>query len=114
MYLQTTVFKPFFISLNLPYSVIRGEEFALQVNVFNYLKKDVNVSIQTQFICVFCKFFIFTHISGSTECILPFNIWDIQETHDVKAIFLNAKFSINCKLYNVGMTAQIAYAYAPF
>jgi CD109 antigen len=34
---KLTVFKPFFLSLNLPYSVIRGEEFALQVTVFNYL-----------------------------------------------------------------------------
>ena len=31
-------FQPFFISLNLPYSVIRGEDLALQVNIFNYLE----------------------------------------------------------------------------
>ena len=30
-------FQNFFVSLNLPYSVIRGEELVLQVNVFNYL-----------------------------------------------------------------------------
>eukprot|EP00117_Sycon_ciliatum_P038606 scpid4113/ scgid28657/ CD109 antigen; 150 kDa TGF-beta-1-binding protein; C3 and PZP-like alpha-2-macroglobulin domain-containing protein 7; Platelet-specific Gov antigen; p180; r150 len=30
-------FQEFFISLNLPYSVIQGEELVLQVNVFNYL-----------------------------------------------------------------------------
>ena len=30
------VFQSFFVSINLPYSVIRGEELALQVTVFNY------------------------------------------------------------------------------
>ncbi|ELU17714.1 hypothetical protein CAPTEDRAFT_217854 [Capitella teleta] len=34
---EMTTFTPFFLSLNLPYSVIRGEEFALAVTVFNYL-----------------------------------------------------------------------------
>lgn len=31
------VFRPFFIRLNLPYSVKRGENLALQVLVFNYM-----------------------------------------------------------------------------
>lgn len=30
------MFQSFFVSLNLPYSVVRGEEVALQVTVFNY------------------------------------------------------------------------------
>lgn len=33
---QVKVFQSFFVSLNLPYSVVRGEELALQVTVFNY------------------------------------------------------------------------------
>lgn len=33
---QVQVFQSFFVSINLPYSVIRGEELALQVTVFNY------------------------------------------------------------------------------
>lgn len=33
---QVQVFQSFFVSMNLPYSVIRGEELALQVTVFNY------------------------------------------------------------------------------
>ncbi|XP_078364931.1 CD109 antigen-like isoform X2 [Oculina patagonica] len=33
---QVQVFQSFFVSLNLPYSVVRGEEVALQVTVFNY------------------------------------------------------------------------------
>jgi CD109 antigen len=36
---------PFFISTDLPYSVIRGEEFGLQVTVFNYLDTSVSVDV---------------------------------------------------------------------
>ncbi|XP_053206291.1 CD109 antigen-like isoform X2 [Panonychus citri] len=36
---KITVFRPFFVSLNLPYSIIRGETVAIQVLVFNYLTK---------------------------------------------------------------------------
>ncbi|KAK3751287.1 hypothetical protein QZH41_012192, partial [Actinostola sp. cb2023] len=39
------VFQPFFISLDLPYSVIRGEEVAIKVLVFNYLEEDQQVTI---------------------------------------------------------------------
>uniref|UniRef100_A0A8C9E7D5 CD109 antigen n=1 Tax=Phocoena sinus TaxID=42100 RepID=A0A8C9E7D5_PHOSS len=38
-------FQPFFIFLNLPYSVIRGEEFALEVTIFNYLKDATEVKV---------------------------------------------------------------------
>ncbi len=34
---QLTVFQDFFIDPSLPYSVIRGEEFPVQVQVYNYL-----------------------------------------------------------------------------
>ncbi|KAK2183569.1 hypothetical protein NP493_304g01024 [Ridgeia piscesae] len=42
---KLTVFQPFFVSLNLPYSVIRGEEFGLQAMVFNYLPETVEVGV---------------------------------------------------------------------
>ncbi|XP_030839854.1 CD109 antigen isoform X2 [Strongylocentrotus purpuratus] len=45
---KATVFKNFFVSLNLPYSVIRGEKFVLEANVFNYLKQDVRATVQLQ------------------------------------------------------------------
>ncbi|XP_046828737.1 CD109 antigen-like isoform X3 [Vespa crabro] len=35
------VFRPFFISMDLPYSVIRGEIVAIQIVVFNYMNKNV-------------------------------------------------------------------------
>ena len=39
------VFKPFFVSLNLPYSVVRGEQLVLQAIVFNYMERDVDVTV---------------------------------------------------------------------
>ncbi|TKR94808.1 hypothetical protein L596_009045 [Steinernema carpocapsae] len=39
------IFRPFFIRLNLPYSVKRGEKLALQVLVFNYLEKEQDVRV---------------------------------------------------------------------
>jgi len=44
-YVQITAFKPFFVSLTLPYSTKRGEEFALQATVFNYLSTPLQVNI---------------------------------------------------------------------
>uniref|UniRef100_A0A3Q0RJ06 Alpha-2-macroglobulin domain-containing protein n=1 Tax=Amphilophus citrinellus TaxID=61819 RepID=A0A3Q0RJ06_AMPCI len=40
-----TVFQPFFVSLTLPYSVIRGEVFTLKATVFNYLSKCIMVEV---------------------------------------------------------------------
>ncbi|KAM8953043.1 CD109 antigen-like [Pelodytes ibericus] len=37
--------KPFFISLNLPYSVIRGEQFILEVTLFNNLEDILEVIV---------------------------------------------------------------------
>uniref|UniRef100_F7B8I0 Alpha-2-macroglobulin n=1 Tax=Monodelphis domestica TaxID=13616 RepID=F7B8I0_MONDO len=39
-------FKPFFVSLTLPYSVIRGEAFTLKATVFNYLPHCIRVKVQ--------------------------------------------------------------------
>ncbi|MBN3291097.1 CD109 protein, partial [Polypterus senegalus] len=39
------VFQSFFISLNLPYSVIRGEELVLDVILFNYLNHSIEVMV---------------------------------------------------------------------
>ncbi|XP_071327740.1 alpha-2-macroglobulin isoform X1 [Trachinotus anak] len=40
-----TAFQPFFVSLTLPYSVIRGEVFTLKATVFNYLSKCMMVKV---------------------------------------------------------------------
>ncbi|MCD4820486.1 MAG: alpha-2-macroglobulin [Methanococcoides sp.] len=40
-----TVFQDFFIDPDLPYAVIRGEEFPVQVQVYNYLDKPQNVKL---------------------------------------------------------------------
>ncbi|CEF64943.1 CD109 antigen [Strongyloides ratti] len=39
------VFRPFFVRLNLPYSIKRGEQFALQVLVFNYMENEQDVEV---------------------------------------------------------------------
>lgn len=39
------VFQPFFISLNLPYSIKRGEAVAIQIVVFNYMDTAVAASV---------------------------------------------------------------------
>ncbi|XP_007484264.1 CD109 antigen [Monodelphis domestica] len=46
---ELQAFQPFFIFLNLPYSVIRGEQFVLEVTIFNYLKdaSEVMVTLET-------------------------------------------------------------------
>nr|XP_014706448.1 alpha-2-macroglobulin-like protein 1 isoform X1 [Equus asinus] len=38
-----TAFKPFFVDLTLPYSVVRGESFRLTATIFNYLKNCIRV-----------------------------------------------------------------------
>lgn len=42
---QLRVFRPFFLSLDLPYSVIRGEIVAIPIVVFNYMNKDLEVDV---------------------------------------------------------------------
>ncbi|EJD75505.1 A-macroglobulin complement component family protein [Loa loa] len=42
---KLTVFRPFFIRINLPYSVKRGEKFALQVLIFNYMDNEQDVTV---------------------------------------------------------------------
>uniref|UniRef100_A0A4X2LQ63 Alpha-2-macroglobulin n=1 Tax=Vombatus ursinus TaxID=29139 RepID=A0A4X2LQ63_VOMUR len=39
-------FKPFFVSLTLPYSVVRGEAFTLKATIFNYLPHCIGVKVQ--------------------------------------------------------------------
>jgi CD109 antigen len=40
-----TVFQPFFLSIDLPYSVIRGEEFPVKVSVYNYVDTKQTVQL---------------------------------------------------------------------
>nr|BAR45598.1 thioester-containing protein 1 [Epanerchodus sp. RS-2014] len=42
---KVEVFRPFFVTLNLPYSVVRGESVAVQALVFNYMKEDVEAEV---------------------------------------------------------------------
>ena len=60
------VFQPFFVSINLPYSVIKGEILPVQVSVFNYMKQCTPVSLQLRYIQIFvtnvCSFVDFNSI----------------------------------------------------
>ncbi|KAJ7316367.1 hypothetical protein JRQ81_002529 [Phrynocephalus forsythii] len=39
------IFQPFFIDLQLPFSVVRGETFQIKATVFNYLKECIQVRV---------------------------------------------------------------------
>uniref|UniRef100_A0A8C9QWU6 Alpha-2-macroglobulin-like n=1 Tax=Scleropages formosus TaxID=113540 RepID=A0A8C9QWU6_SCLFO len=60
-----TAFQPFFVSLTLPYSVIRGEAFTLKATVFNYLSKcimvQVNLNESAQYAAQPCEGCKYTH-----------------------------------------------------
>lgn len=45
---KVEVFRPFFIRMNLPYSIKRGEKFALQVLIFNYMPQTQKVTVQLE------------------------------------------------------------------
>jgi CD109 antigen len=45
---QLKVFQPFFLSIDLPYSAIRGEEFPVSVAVYNYLDQSQSVTVEIQ------------------------------------------------------------------
>jgi CD109 antigen len=45
---QLKVFQPFFLSIDLPYSAIRGEEFPVKVAIYNYLNQPQIVQVQIQ------------------------------------------------------------------
>ncbi|NXU52225.1 OVOS protein, partial [Turnix velox] len=40
-----TAFQPFFVDMTLPYSIIRGEDFLLRANVFNYLDHCIKINL---------------------------------------------------------------------
>lgn len=44
-FLQLTVFQDFFLSLNLPAYIIRGEELVLEIILFNYQTQGQTVSL---------------------------------------------------------------------
>jgi len=43
-----TVFQPFFLKIDLPYSAIRGEEFPVKIAVYNYLEQPQSVQVEIQ------------------------------------------------------------------
>ncbi|KAJ1150857.1 hypothetical protein NDU88_003645 [Pleurodeles waltl] len=60
-------FQPFFISLNLPYSVTRGEQFILEVTIFNYLAETTEVTVTLDPSDAFDFIFTTNDISATTD-----------------------------------------------
>ncbi|XP_076859341.1 alpha-2-macroglobulin-like protein 1 isoform X2 [Brachyhypopomus gauderio] len=60
-----TTFQPFFVSLILPYSIVRGEVFTLKATVFNYLPSCIMVKAtlahSQQFSAQSCVGCVYTH-----------------------------------------------------
>ncbi|KAL6456291.1 hypothetical protein MHYP_G00348340 [Metynnis hypsauchen] len=79
---ELTTFQPFFVSLTLPYSIIRGEIFVLKASVFNYLKSCVMVKVtlanSDQFTAQQCMGCQYTHCLCAEES-WTF-LWRIQPT----------------------------------
>jgi CD109 antigen len=45
---QFRVFQPFFLSVDLPYSAIRGEEFPVKIAIYNYQDQPQSVQVEIQ------------------------------------------------------------------
>ena len=45
---RLTVFQPFFLTVDLPYSAIRGEEFPVKVALYNYLDQPQTIQVQIE------------------------------------------------------------------
>jgi len=45
---ELVTFQPFFVSVDLPYSAIRGEEFPVMVSIYNYLDEPQSVQVEIE------------------------------------------------------------------
>jgi CD109 antigen len=45
---QLVTFQPFFLTVDLPYSAIRGEEFPVRVSIYNYLDQPQSVQVEIE------------------------------------------------------------------
>uniref|UniRef100_A0A8C6Y3Q5 CD109 antigen n=1 Tax=Naja naja TaxID=35670 RepID=A0A8C6Y3Q5_NAJNA len=84
--IELEVFQPFFVSLNLPPSVIRGEQFILEVNIFNYLKESTEVTVTLDMSDSFEIFIISNDINAIGN---QHTVWISSE--DGKTIFFPIK-----------------------
>ncbi|XP_034162190.2 alpha-2-macroglobulin-like protein 1 [Pangasianodon hypophthalmus] len=75
---ELTAFQPFFVSLTMPSSVIRGERFTLKATVFNYLKSCMMVNViladSKQFSVQKCK------NCSYTRCLCADESWTVSWT----------------------------------
>ncbi|XP_069099106.1 alpha-2-macroglobulin-like protein 1 isoform X2 [Pleurodeles waltl] len=92
-------FKPFFIELTLPYSVVRGERFGLKATVFNYLEGCISINAllappQDHFEILFCFDCQYTACLCSQDSVTffwnvrPSSLGEVNFTVNVEAVGL--------------------------
>ncbi|KAM8953040.1 CD109 antigen-like [Pelodytes ibericus] len=94
--IQLETFQSFFVSLNLPNYVTRGEQFALEVLVFNYLEEDTEVSVTLDQSDAFKLMLAFVNESGSQQTVLV-------PSHEGKKVYFPIK---PIKLGNIAITVK--------
>ncbi|XP_022526633.2 alpha-2-macroglobulin-like protein 1 [Astyanax mexicanus] len=81
---ELTTFQPFFVSLTLPYSIIRGEVLPLKATVFNYLSGCIMVKVtlahSEQFTAQQCERCIYT------RCLCADESWTFKWTVQASAL----------------------------
>ncbi|XP_041428294.1 complement C5 isoform X1 [Xenopus laevis] len=65
---KVTAFKDFFIDVQLPYSIVRGEQIQIKVVVFNYRNSDAKGCVTVSVGKEICLFSDTSPRSGSREC----------------------------------------------
>jgi CD109 antigen len=71
---KLTVFMPFFITLNLPYAIKRGEIITIQVIIFNYMESDLIARVK-----IFNEHDEFELINSLNEC-------EVGKENDIKEV----------------------------
>uniref|UniRef100_A0A8B9L5Q4 Alpha-2-macroglobulin domain-containing protein n=1 Tax=Astyanax mexicanus TaxID=7994 RepID=A0A8B9L5Q4_ASTMX len=92
---ELTTFQPFFVSLTLPYSIIRGEVLPLKATVFNYLSGCIMVNVMLahseQFTAQQCERCIYT------RCLCADESWTFKWTVQASALGKLCVFNVSAE-----------------
>lgn len=95
------MFRPFFIRIDLPYSVKRGEKLALQLIVFNYGDTDQTVSHFNLAIFFMNTFLTFFKVTVTLDHDLQSGFEFIEKTGETKDKRNKIDKSLNTRLVKV-------------
>lgn len=84
------VFRPLFLSINMPYSVVKGELFSVQVSVFNYLDKCTPVLIKFS---SESRIALVSSASSVKKCVCPDD--KISHFYPVRAVEFDTQLGVN-------------------